>query len=110
MSRLRASSLRARRRGRAGNLGNHLTEAGLPEKAAGYWLRAGKIAGARFANLEAIAHLRRGIEAVSGFPDGASKDRLELDLQFALGPSLIATQGFLSKAFDHNLCACSRAL
>ena len=77
----------------------HLTEAGLPDRAAGYWLRAGKIAGARFANLEAIAHLRRGIEAVAGFPDGASKDRLELDLQLALGPCLIATQGFLSDAF-----------
>ena len=50
-------------------LAYHLTEAGLPEKAAGYWLRAGKIAVARFANIEAIAHLRRGIEAVSGFPD-----------------------------------------
>src|SRR5215469_12857618 len=49
-------------------------------------LRAGKIAVARFANAEAIAHLRRGIEAVSGFADAATKDRLELDLQLALGP------------------------
>jgi class 3 adenylate cyclase/tetratricopeptide (TPR) repeat protein len=80
-------------------LAYHLTEAGLPEKAASYWLRAGKIAVARSANLEAIAHLRRGIEALSGLPDGASKDRLELDLQLALGPCLIATQGFLSNAF-----------
>jgi predicted ATPase len=80
-------------------LAYHLTEAGLPDKAASYWLRAGKIARARFANLEAIAHLRRGIEAVSGFPDGASKDRLELDLQLALGPCLITIEGFLSNAF-----------
>ena len=80
-------------------LAYHLTEAGLPDRAAGYWLRAGKIAAARFANLEAIAHLRRGSEAVSGFPDGAIKDRLELDLQLALGPCLIATQGFLSNDF-----------
>jgi class 3 adenylate cyclase len=79
-------------------LAYHLTEAGLPEKAAGYWLRAGKIAVARYANIEAIAHLRRGIEAISGLPDTASKDRLELDLQLALGPCLIATQGFLSNA------------
>jgi predicted ATPase len=43
----------------------HLTEAGLPDKAAGYWLRAGKIAAARFANLEAIAHLRRGCQHLS---------------------------------------------
>jgi len=69
-------------------LAHYLTEAGLPEKAAGYWLRAGKIAAGRFANIEAIAHLRRGIEALSGFPD-----RLELDFQLALGTCLIATQG-----------------
>jgi len=49
-------------------LAYHLTEAGLLEKAAGYWLRAGKIAVARFANIEAIAHLRRGIEALGGVP------------------------------------------
>src|SRR6516225_5491292 len=79
-------------------LAYHLTEAGLPDKAADYWLRAGKIAGARFANLEAIAHLRRGIEAVSGFPDGATKDRVELDLQFALGPCLLAAEGPRSAA------------
>jgi tetratricopeptide (TPR) repeat protein len=79
-------------------LAYHLTEAGLPEKAAGYWLRAGKVAVTRYANIEAIAHLRRGIEALSGLPDAATKDRLELDLQLALGPCLIATQGFLSNA------------
>jgi class 3 adenylate cyclase/tetratricopeptide (TPR) repeat protein len=80
-------------------LAYHLTEAGLPDKAAGYWLRAGKIAAARFANVEAIAHLRRGIEALGGFPpDGATKDRLELDLQFALGPCLLATEGPRSAA------------
>ena len=79
-------------------LAYHLTEAGLLDKAAGYWLRAGKIAVARYANLEAIAHLRRGIEALSGFADGASKDRLELDLQFALGPCLLAAEGPRSAA------------
>jgi len=36
-------------------LAYHLTEAGQPEKAAGYWLRAGKITVARYANIEAIA-------------------------------------------------------
>ena len=53
-------------------LAYHLTEAGLHEKAAGYWLRAGKIAVGRYANIEAIAHLRRGIEALSSFADGAT--------------------------------------
>jgi hypothetical protein len=87
-------------------LAHHYAEAGLPEKAAGYWLRAGKIAAARFANIEAIAHLRRGIEAVGSFPDAATKDRLELDFQFALGPCLRATQGPHSNAYA---ATCTRA-
>ena len=74
-------------------LAHHLTEAGLFEKAEVYWLQAGKKAAMRSANLEAIAHLQRGIEASAHRPDSAQKDRLELDLQFALGPCLIATQG-----------------
>jgi predicted ATPase len=74
-------------------LAHHLTEAGLFEKAEIYWLRAGKIAAMRSANLEAIAHLQQGIEASSHLPDGSRKDRLELDFQFTLGTCLIATQG-----------------
>jgi class 3 adenylate cyclase len=74
-------------------LAHHLTEAGLSEKAVRYWLKAGKNAAQRFANLEAVAHLQRGIEIVGRLPHGAARDRLELDLQFALGPCLIATQG-----------------
>jgi class 3 adenylate cyclase/tetratricopeptide (TPR) repeat protein len=74
-------------------LAHHLTEAGLFEKAMGYWLQAGKKAAMRSANLEAIAHSQRGIEASGHLPDGERKDRVELDLQLALGPCLIATQG-----------------
>ena len=46
-------------------LAHHLTEAGLFEKAAAYWLQAGKKAAMRSANLEAIAHLARA-ESGSG--------------------------------------------
>jgi predicted ATPase/class 3 adenylate cyclase len=74
-------------------LAHHLTEAGLFEKAEAYWLQAGKKAALRSANLEAIAHLERGIEASGHLPDGGRKDRLELDFQFAQGTCLIATQG-----------------
>ncbi len=74
-------------------LAHHLTEAGLIEKAIGYWLQAGKNAALRSANLEAIAHLQRGIEGTGRLPAGEGKDRSELDLQLVLGPCLIATQG-----------------
>jgi class 3 adenylate cyclase/tetratricopeptide (TPR) repeat protein len=74
-------------------LAHHLTEAGLIDKAIGYWLQAGKDAALRSANLEAIAHLERGIEVIGRLPAGESTDRSELDLQLVLGPCLIATQG-----------------
>jgi tetratricopeptide (TPR) repeat protein len=77
---------------------HHLTEAGLPDKAVAYWFRAGKNAAARSANLEAIAHLRRGIEALTSSPESRTRDRDELDFQHALGPCLIATQGPISGA------------
>ncbi|HEX9292887.1 MAG TPA: adenylate/guanylate cyclase domain-containing protein, partial [Gemmatimonadales bacterium] len=93
-------------------LAHHLTEAGLIEKAVGYWLKAGKNAAQRFANLEAIAHLQRGIETVARLPDGSGRDRLELDLRFALGPCLIATQGPASSTaaatFAHARELCAR--
>jgi class 3 adenylate cyclase/tetratricopeptide (TPR) repeat protein len=74
-------------------LAHHLAEAGLIEKSIGYWLQAGKNAALRSANLEAIAHLQRGIELTSRLPASESKDRSELDFQLVLGPSLIATHG-----------------
>ena len=74
-------------------LAHHLGEAGLHEKAAGYWLRAGTMAGKRFANVEAIAHLHHGIECVGRLPESLARDRLELDLQVALAPCFIATPG-----------------
>jgi predicted ATPase/class 3 adenylate cyclase len=74
-------------------LAHHLTEAGLFDKAGGYWLQASIKAATRSANLEAIAHAQRGIETLGHVADGAAKDRLELDFHFALGPCLIATQG-----------------
>jgi tetratricopeptide (TPR) repeat protein len=77
---------------------HHLMEAGLPDKAVGYWFRAGKNAAARSANLEAIAHLRRGIEALTSLQESRTRDRNELDFQHMLGPCLIATQGPISGA------------
>ena len=74
-------------------LAYHLTEAGLIEKAIGYWLQAGKDAALRSANLEAISHLERGIELTGRLPAGEATDKIELDLQLALSPCLIAAHG-----------------
>jgi hypothetical protein len=74
-------------------LAHHLTEAGLIDKAIGYWLQAGKNAALRSANIEAMAHAQHGIEVIGRLPAGEDKDRAELDLQLVLGTCLIATHG-----------------
>ena len=74
----------------------HFGEAGLAEKAIPYWLRAGRLAAARSANMEAIAHLRSGLECVQALLPGAPRSRFELSVQLALGGPLIATKGFAS--------------
>ncbi|ARP99796.1 adenylate/guanylate cyclase domain-containing protein [Pseudorhodoplanes sinuspersici] len=79
-------------------LAHHLTEATLVDRARDYWLAAGKKAAMRSANLEAIAHLQRGLATFPRVPNSPEKIRQELDFRLALGPCLIATQGPASTA------------
>jgi predicted ATPase len=74
-------------------------EAGLTEKAIGYWLQAGRLATTRSANVEAIAHLRAGLASINDLV-GSSHSRWELSLQLALGGPLIATKGFASSEVE----------
>lgn len=68
-------------------LARHLTDAGLFKKAVSYWQRAGESAAERSANLEAIAHLKRGLEVIGRLPESRERDEQELLLQAAfLGP------------------------
>jgi class 3 adenylate cyclase/predicted ATPase len=75
-------------------LAHHCAEAGLTEQAVRYWQQAGERATERSANLEAIAHLTRGIEALDGLPQTPRRDAQELDLQAALVTPLWASRGF----------------
>jgi predicted ATPase/class 3 adenylate cyclase len=88
----------------------HLTEAGLTGRAVGYWLRAGRNAAGRSANLEAITHLTRGLEALKACPEGPERDRQELALQTAIGGPLIAIHGYtapqLGTAFNRAYALC----
>ena len=77
-------------------IARHFSKAGLAEKAIPYWLRAGRLATARSANMEAIAHLRSGLDCAEALGPGAPRSRFELSLQLALAASLIATNGFAS--------------
>jgi tetratricopeptide (TPR) repeat protein len=75
-------------------LAHHCGEAGLTEKAVGYWLKAGQQAVARSAMTEAVAQLRRGLALLASMPDGADHEQRELELQAALVPAVIAAKGY----------------
>src|SRR5206468_3676961 len=73
-------------------LAQHLTEAGLTDSAVNYWMRAGRNAVERSANLEAINHLSKGLEELKLVQEGPG--RQELAFQTALGSSLISVHGY----------------
>ena len=74
----------------------HYAAAGLPELSAPYWRDAGVRAMRSWANLEAVAHLRRGLEQLVLAKPSPDHTRLEFEMQAALGTALIATEGYTS--------------
>jgi predicted ATPase len=79
-------------------LARHCAEAGLVEKAVGYWLKAGQLAIARSAMTEAVAQLGKGFKLLSVTPDSMVRQEHDLGLQLALGSALAATKGFAAPA------------
>jgi class 3 adenylate cyclase/predicted ATPase len=77
-------------------LAHHHTEAGLKDKAVGYWHQAGERAAQRSAHVEAMNHLTKGLEVLMTLPDNLERDRQELDLQITLGPVLMSVKGIAS--------------
>ena len=72
-------------------LAHHCAQAGLIEKAIAYLSRAGRQSLARSATAEAVAQLRKGLELLSGLPDGPDRWERELELQSTLGAALVAS-------------------
>jgi class 3 adenylate cyclase/predicted ATPase len=73
---------------------HHYTEAGLAEQAIPYWLKAGRRAMERSANVEVINHLTKGIELLKKFEETPERIRQELEFLTALGPAQQALKGF----------------
>jgi predicted ATPase len=71
-----------------------LTAAGATERAVEQWLKAGRHAAERLADLEAIRHFDRGLAILPGLPEGPARDGREIELQLARGLSLLTTKGF----------------
>jgi serine/threonine protein kinase/predicted ATPase len=75
-------------------LAYHFTNAGLPARGAGYWLKAGLRSRERAADLEAIGHLTKGLELVETLEETREHDELKLRILTALGPAYIAARGY----------------
>lgn len=79
-------------------LAHHCIEAELPDRAAGWCLRAGIQSLMRSATVEALAQLSRGLATVEALPRTPERDQAALELRIAYGKALIATQGYASAA------------
>jgi len=75
-------------------LAHHCTEAGMAEEAVRHYLKASEQAVARSALTEAALLLDKALEIVAELPAGETRDRVELEIQSARGPVLIAVRGF----------------
>jgi predicted ATPase len=83
-------------------LAQHLTEAGQAARAIPYWRRAGELAAGRSANIEAIAHLSKGLELVEALPAAPEHLDEELALRLAIGGPLLATKGYPAPEVERN--------
>lgn len=75
-------------------LAHHFTEAGLPEKAITYWLKAGVRSRERSADNEAIGHLRKGLSLLETLAESRARDERELQFLTTLAPAYIAARGY----------------
>jgi class 3 adenylate cyclase/predicted ATPase len=75
-------------------LAHHYTEAGLNEQAIAYWQQAGERAIVRSSNMEAIAHLTKGLELLKTLPETPARTEQDLMLHITLGRPLMATRGY----------------
>jgi tetratricopeptide (TPR) repeat protein len=83
-------------------LAQHLTDAGLMAQAIPYWRRAGELAATRSANVEAIAHLGKGLELVRTLPNAPEYVAEEFALLLAIGGPLIASKGYAAPEVERT--------
>ena len=75
-------------------LARHCTEAGLIEKAAGLWGKAGQRSLARSALVEAVEQLTRALDQIATLPATPALRREQIKLQVALITPLIHVKGY----------------
>jgi len=74
-------------------LAHHYAEAGLAERSAVYWGRAGHASAARSAMAEAAAQFQRGLDQLALLPETPERQRQELEFCSSLGAALRFVKG-----------------
>jgi predicted ATPase/DNA-binding SARP family transcriptional activator len=90
-----------------GQIAVHYDRAGVPEKAIPYYDMAGAAAASIYANEDAIALLKRGLELLQQIPAGTKRETQELALLFAIAPPYRFIKGWTAPELRQVL---SRAL
>ncbi len=75
-------------------IARHYFEAGLNHRAIDYLQKAGERSLFRSANEEAIAHLGKGLEIISGMPESPELDQRELNMLLMSVAALVAVRGY----------------
>jgi len=74
-------------------LAQHYAEAGMIEKSATYWGKAGHRSAARSAMTEAAAQFQKALDRLELLPDTPERQHQELEFRIALGAALFASKG-----------------
>ena len=90
-------------------LGHHYNLAGDAERATEYWVKAGKRAAERSAEVEAIGHFEKALEALQTLPETPERSKRELAIRIALLTPIIALKGYASPDMA-RAAAAARAL
>ncbi|MCP5057167.1 MAG: AAA family ATPase [bacterium] len=87
----------------AAQLAHHFEQAHDTVRTVRYLALAGEEAARRFANLEATALLRKGLELLAQLEPSAERDAQELALRLVLNVPVAAVEGYGVSALEHNL-------
>jgi class 3 adenylate cyclase/predicted ATPase len=91
---------------------HHYTLAGIAVEAIACWLKAGQAALQRFALIEAISHVEKGMELLPAIADNTQRANLELGLQTTLAIATIPVKGYaaaeVERAYDRARVLCDQ--
>ncbi|WP_442505850.1 protein kinase domain-containing protein [Novipirellula sp. SH528] len=93
-------------------LAYHFTRAGVHREAARWWEMAGAAAVANGVFVEAIEHLKAGLELIERLPESTSRDELELKINISLGIAILSIMGYaspdLESIYDRRSVLCQQ--